>query len=362
VDPIGWLLDSDPAIRWQVLRDLTDASPDAVASERARIPHQGLGAQILAAQQPDGSWRLADSPLWLTTLFTLLLLRSSGIDPAEPAVKSAMARLNAGLRWNDLGGRWELRPPETGGTTFFEGEVEPCINGGALAIGSYFGRPMQSLVHRLVREQLNDGGWNCDAPKSTRSSFHTTICVLEGLLEYERAVGANTQLTAARRRAEGYLLERRLFRRRSTGEIANPEFLELAFPPRYHYDILRALDYFRSADLHDNALHNDVQNEHAQPSHIQHKNVEHKNVEVENALPDSRLNEAVHIIESRRPTDGRWLLERSYDEALAVPFGESTGEPSRWNTLRALRVLRWYRRESAQVGAAPPSTASTISG
>jgi hypothetical protein len=337
VDPIDWLLDSDPAIRWQVLRDLTDASPDAVAAERARIPHQGLGAQILAAQQPDGSWRLADSPLWLTTLFTLLLLRSTGIDPAEPAVKSAMARLDAGLRWNDLGGCWELRPPETGGNTFFEGEVEPCINGGALAIGSYFGRPIESLVHRLLSEQLDDGGWNCDAPKSTRSSFHTTICVLEGLLEYERAVGPTAQLTTARRRAEEYLLERRLFRRRSTGEIANPEFLELAFPPRYHYDILRALDYLRSAALHDNALHN-------------------------NAPPDPRLDEAVRIIASRRQSDGRWLLERSYDEALAVPFGESTGKPSRWNTLRALRVLRWHRQESAQVGAGPPSTASTIAG
>jgi hypothetical protein len=335
VDPIDWLLDSDPAIRWQVLRDLTGASPAAVAAERARVSHEGLGAQILAAQQSDGSWRLADSPLWLTTLFTLLLLRSTGIDPAGPAVKSAMARLDAGLRWNDLGGGWELRPPETGGNTFFEGEVEPCINGGALAIGSYFGRPMESLVHRLLNEQLDDGGWNCDAPKSTRSSFHTTICVLEGLLEYARAVGPTAQLTTARRRAEEYLLERSLFRRRSTGEVANPEFLELAFPPRYHYDILRALDYFRSAALHDNALHNNVK-----PN-----NVHTKNVRSNDALPDSRLDEAVRLIESHRQPDGRWLLERSYDEALAVPFGESTGEPSRWNTLRSLRVLRWCALE-----------------
>jgi hypothetical protein len=315
VDPIDWLLDSDPAIRWQVLRDLTDASPDAIAAERARVAQEGLAAQILVAQESDGSWRRVDSPLWLTTLFTLLLLRSTNVDPDEPAVKSAMARLEAGLRWNDRGGRWELRPPETGGNTFFEGEVEPCINGGALAIGAYFRCPTESLVRRLVAEQLDDGGWNCDAPKSTRSSFHTTICVLEGLSEYEHVAGGVPQVTTARRRGEEYLLQRSLFRRRSTGEIANPEFLEFAFPPRYYYDVLRALDYLRNSRFHDNVR------------------------------PDSRLGEAIGLIENKRQADGRWILDRSYDEALAVPFGESVSKPSRWNTLRALRVLRWYAQE-----------------
>jgi len=320
IDTIDWLLDSDPAIRWQAMRDLTDASPAAIAAERARVPREGLGAEILARQGPDGSWRRADAPVWLSTLFTLLLLRATGVDPAEPAVESAAERLEAGLRWNDNGGCWELRPPETGGNTFFEGEEEPCINGGALALGAYFGRPTESLAHRLVGEQLEDGGWNCEAPKSTRSSFHTTICVLEGLLEYERAVGPTSeigpqiashfasQIAEARRRGEEYLLERGLFRRRSTGEVANPAFLELAFPPRYHYDVLRALDYFRDA-LRDS-----------------------------NDQPDSRLGDAVHFIESRRQADGRWLLDRAYDEALAIPFGESVSGPSRWNTLRALRV------------------------
>ena len=189
--------------------------------------------------------------------------------------------------------------------------MEPCINGGALALGAYFGRPTESLARRLVGEQLEDGGWNCEAPKSTRSSFHTTICVLEGLLEYERAVGSAPEIAAARRRGEEYLLERGLFRRRSTGEVANPAFLEFAFPPRYHYDVLRALDYFRAAGVQ----------------------------------PDARMGDAVHVVESRRQADGRWLLDRAYDEALAFPFGESVGEPSRWNTLRALRVLRWYEQE-----------------
>lgn len=309
MNTVDWLLDSDPAIRWQAMRDLTDASPAAVAAERACVPREGLGAEILARQEADGSWRRADGRVWLPTLFTLLLLRATGVDRAEPAVDSAVARLETGLRWNHQP-FWELRRAELGGNRFFEGEVEPCINGGVLALGAYFGRPTESLARRLVGEQLDDGGWNCEAPTSARSSFHTTICVLEGLIEFERAVGSAPEIAAARRRGEEYLLERSLFRRRSTGEVANPAFLELAFPPRYHYDVLRALDYFRRADVQ----------------------------------PDARMSDAVHFIESRRQADGRWLLDRAYEEALALPSGESAGGPSRWNTLRALRVLRWYER------------------
>ena len=300
MDTINWLLDSDPAISWQAMRDLTDASPAAIAAERARVPREGIGVEILARQGSDGSWHRADAPVWLPTLYTLLLLRATGVDCAEPAVESVLARLEKGFRWDE----------EFGEKPFFEGEVEPCINGGTLALGAYFGRPTESLALRLVGEQLDDGGWNCEAPKSARSSFHTTICVLEGLLEYERAGGSAPEIAAARRRGEEYLLERGLFRRRSTGEVANPAFLELAFPPRYHYDVLRALDYFRNAGV----------------------------------LPDARIGDAVHLLESKRQADGRWLLDRAYDEALAFPFGESVGEPSRWNTLRALRVLRWYER------------------
>jgi hypothetical protein len=307
---MDWLLDSDPAIRWQAMRDLTDAGPAAIAAERARIPQEGVGADILSKQESDGSWRLTDKPVWLPTLFTLLLLRAAGVDRAEPAVESAVARLEASLRWDDKARGWELRSPEFGGKPFFEGEVEPCINGGVFALGAYFGRPNSSLARRLVGEQLEDGGWNCEAPQSTRSSFHTTICVLEGLLEYERAVGSSPEIAAARLRAEEYLLERGLFRRRSTGEVANPAFLELAFPPRYHYDVLRALDYFRAADVQ----------------------------------PDARIRDAVQFIESRRQADGRWLLDQAYDEALPFAWGETVGEPSRWNTLRALRVLRWWER------------------
>jgi hypothetical protein len=308
VNPIDWLLSSDPAISWQAMRDLTDASPEAIAAERARIPHEGIGAAILACQGRDGAWHRPDEPDWLPTLFTFQLLRATGIAPADPAIKSAITRLGAGYRWDQ----------EFGAKTFFEGEVEPCINGGVLALGSYLGRPSDNLARRLVSEQLEDGGWNCNAPKSTRSSFHTTICVLEGLLEYENTVSSPPEITAVRRRGEEYLLERSLFRRRSTGEVANQEFLELVFPPRYHYDILRALDHFRSAG----------------------------------AKPDQRMSEAIDLVKNKRQPDGRWLLDRSYDEALALPLNEKKGEPSRWNTLRALRVLRWYRgiRESNSQG------------
>jgi len=312
MDAIEWLLDSDPAIRWQAMRDLTDAPAAAIAAERGRVSREGLGAEILRRQQPDGTWRREDAPAWLTTLFTMQLLRATGIDPNDDAVKAAMERLAAGVRWNDLEGGWELRAPETGGNTFFEGEEEPCINGGALAAGAYFGRTVESLVQRLLAEQLEDGGWNCEAPKSTRSSFHTTICVLEGLLAFERAVGPAPKVTSARRKGEEYLLNRVLYRRLSNGEIVDSRFLEFAFPPRYHYDVLRALDYFRATG----------------------------------SLRDARMADAVRVIRSKQQPDGRWRLDAKYDESLAVALDEAVHEPSRWNTLRALRVLRWY--ESAR--------------
>ncbi len=319
MDPLDFLLDSDPAIRWQAMHDLADAPPTAIAMERGRVPREGLGAAILALQQQDGAWRRPDAPAWLTTLFTLQLLRTTGADPTDPAVQAALARAETNLRWSDYGGCWDVRAPglsgPSGANPFFEGEEEPCINGGVLAFGAYFGHPNETLARRLLSEQLDDGGWNCNAPrKSQVASFHTTICVLEGLLEYGRAAGSAPdivpQVIAARRRAEEYLLERRLFRRRSTSEVVNPEFLELAFPPRYHYDILRGLDYFRAAG----------------------------------AAPDPRMGEAVEVLESRQQADGRWLLDRAYDEALALPAGETVGEPSRWNTLRALRVLCWWQQ------------------
>jgi hypothetical protein len=297
VNTISWLLESEPSVRWQTLRDLCAAPTADIAAERARVVSTGLGAKLLAHQASNGSWQKAGTPDWLPTLFCLQLLRATGVDPKAPEVQAAIERLQAGFRWDE----------DLGGKPFFEGETEPCINRGALAVGAYFGQPSESLAARLLGEQLPDGGWNCEAPKSQRSSFHSTICVLEGLQEYGRAVGPDPALVAARRRAEQYLLERSLFRRRSNGQVVDASFLQLAFPPRYHYDVLRALDYFRSGGQ----------------------------------TFDPRMAEARALIESKQDADGRWSLERTHDEYLPFPSPETLNQPSRWNTLRALRVLRW---------------------
>jgi hypothetical protein len=310
VEALHWLLESDPAIAWQAMRDLTDAPPAAIAAERARVSREGIGAAILSQQNSDGAWRRDGAPAWLPTLFTMQLLRATGVDRMDPVVERAVMLPERNLRWSDHNNRWDLRSPEFGGNPFFGGEVEPCINGGVLALGGYFGRPNESLARRLLSEQLEDGGWNCEAPKSARSSFHTTICVLEGLLEYERAVGSVPEMAAARRRGEGYLLARGLFRRLSNGEVVDPEFLGFGYPPRYEYDVLRGLDYLRSAGV----------------------------------APDARVAEAVEVVRERRQPDGRWFLDRTHEEAIAVPLGERVDEPSGWNTLRALRVLRWFEQ------------------
>src|SRR5258708_38662621 len=158
MDTIDWLLDSDPAIRWQAMRDLTGAPSKAVAAERARVPHEGVAAEILACQGSDGSWHRTGAPDWLPTLFTMIFLRPPGVDRSHPVIHSAVARLEAGFRWDE----------EFGKKPFFEGEGEPCINGGALALGAYFGRPTMSLARRLVGGQLNDCRWDWQATHSAR--------------------------------------------------------------------------------------------------------------------------------------------------------------------------------------------------
>ena len=237
--PLEWLLDSDPSIRWQVMRDLI-AEPDAtVARERSRAATEGWGARLLDLQGSDSHWGgTAFVPrAWISTMDTLQLLRDLGVDRASDRVRRAIGQLRDRCTW----GR------EFGDAPFFEGEVEPCINGRVLAIGAYFGEARDRLAGRLLQEQLSDGGWNCDAPHSRRSSFHTTLCVLEGLLEYETANGPRPDVTGARLRGQEYLVERRLFRSRSSGQIIRTDrktglpsaWTEISFPTRWHYDILR---------------------------------------------------------------------------------------------------------------------------
>ena len=204
-----WLLDSDPSIRGQVLRDLLGAPVDEVAAERARIAGTGWGARLLELQRADGQWGVGvyDGDDWDSTTDALWILRELGADPADERVARAIALVAEQVRWEE----------RNGGRPYFEGETEACVNGRVLTLGAFFGRPSAGLVARLLGEQLDDGGWNCDAPPSIRSSFHSTICVLEGLLEYERATGRDAALAAARARGEEYLLERGLLRVRSTG-------------------------------------------------------------------------------------------------------------------------------------------------
>jgi hypothetical protein len=307
---LDWLLESDAAIRWQVLRDLTDAPAKTVEAERARVATEGWGAQLLALQGQDGQWaggalfpqgkwdRNEPQP-WTATAYALVDLQDFGVDQRDEKVRRAVATAREQSRW------------EHGGQPFFSGEVEPCINGMVVALGAYFGQDVDGVVARLLGEQLEDGGWNCEAENgSVRSSFHTTIRVLEGLLAHERATGGSAQSIAARRRGEEYLLERKLFRRKSTGEVVNPAWLRFSFPTRWHYDVLRGLEYFRAA---------------GDP-------------------PDPRMDEAIGLLRSKQKPDGMWLLENTHPGAVHFTPEDRDGRASRWNTLRALRVLRWYEQ------------------
>ena len=301
---IQWLLDSDPSIRWQVMRDLTEEPNDAVAAERSRVASEGWGARLLDLQEPDGTW--GDDvarPKWASTLHSMLLLRDLGVDPASERARTAVSLVRRRFTWG----------PEFGDLPFFEGEVEPCINGGTLALGGYFGETRDPLVDQLLGEQLADGGWNCEAERgSVRSSFHTTICVLEGLLAYEKAKGATTTVTAARLRAHEYLLERRMFRSLSSGEVINPNWTRFSFPTTWHYDVLRGLDYLRAAGVD----------------------------------PDERVAEAVGLVIDQQDEDGQWPLHEAHPGPVLLDMEGGAGKPSRWNTLRALRVLDWYSAES----------------
>lgn len=301
--PITWLLDSDPSIRHQVLRDLLHVPTDVVAAERARIALAGWGARLLALQHKDGTWNGVPwmSPGWIATMDTLVELKDLGLDPASPQARTAIALVRENVNWG----------PEWGHSPFFEGEVEACINGRVLAAGAYFGEPSETLVDRFLSEQKEDGGWNCY--ESKRSSFHSTICVLEGLLECENAKGPTPAITAARLRAHEYLLERRLLRSLSSGEIIKPAWTQFSFPPRWHYDVLRALDYFRSAG----------------------------------AKPDERVAEAIDLVKNKQDEQGRWPLENTHPGGVHFEMEAGDGQPSRWNTLRALRVLEWYSGREA---------------
>lgn len=312
---IDWLLDSDPAIRWQVMRDLLDAPESEWSAERAKIETQGWGAKLLSCQDQDGQWaggaylprdldpresQEAGQP-WTATAFSLSQLREFGLDPTSGRAKRTVDLLSVNSHW------------EEGGQPYWEGEVEECINGRIVADGAYFGVDVSAIVDRLVGERLDDGGWNCERINgSVRSSFASTINVLEGLLEYERVTGGTPKSREARKSGEAYLLERKLFRRLSTGEPADERFLCFLHPNRWHYDVLRGLDYFRAAAT------------------------------LTETGPDQRLGEALNHIRSKRLEAGTWLLDGSPAGRVWFEVDDGQGKPSRWVTLQAMRVLRWW--------------------
>jgi hypothetical protein len=312
---IDWLLDSDPSIRWQVMRDLLEAPESEWTAERAKVETEGWGARLLSHEDEDGQWAggaFLPSDLaaaewhergqpWTATTFSLSQLREFGFDPSSDRAKRAVELIGANSRWDH------------GDEPYWEGEVEECINGRVVADGAYFGVDVSSIVDRLVGERLDDGGWNCERINgSLRSSFASTMNVLEGLLEYERATGGTSESEEARQSGEEYLLERNLFRRLSTGEAADERFLNFLHPNRWHYDVLRALDYFRSAAT------------------------------LTEAAPDPRLGEAIDHIRSRRLKDGTWALDWSPKGRVWFDVDDGDDKPSRWVTLRAMRVLRWW--------------------
>lgn len=325
-----WLLDSDPAIRWQVLRDLVGAPEEQVRGERARVTREGWGARLLAVRDPDGLWAQGacfpdtahlhrpgqapppvedptwvsssdDEQPWTATYPTLDLLIEFGADPDDPVIRETTDLIATNCLW------------EEGGQPYFAGEVEPCINGRTLRQAHYFGHTerLAPLVERLLAEQLDDGGWNCEAERgSVRSSFHSTLCVLQGLLAHEHAT-SDPRVRTARLAGEEYLLERHLMRRLSTGQIVDPSWLQLSFPTQWYYDVLQALEYFRQTG----------------------------------GLPDPRLDAALDLVAAKRQPDGRWLLENTHAGAVHFTLEDGDGRPSRWNTLRAMRVLRWAGRD-----------------
>lgn len=306
-----WLLDSDPAIRWQAMRDLAGEPTEIVRGERARVANEGWGAELLALQDSDGHWDGGSyrpgwvdesKPFfdaWTATHFSLQALREFGLDPDSPEARSALSLVRDNVRWN------------ANGALYFEGETEPCINGVALANGAYFGQAVDGIVDILMSGQLADGGWNCWADYGAKvSSFHTTICVLEGLLAWEQAGGTSNEVATARKRGEEYLLERGLMRTRSTGKVIDPRFTLFSFPAYWYYDVLRGLEYFRSTG-----------------------------VEV-----DERCTEAIKLVQSKRDATGRWPLENVHQGPTHLEMEGAESDPSRWNTLRAMRVLEWAGR------------------
>ena len=304
-----WLLDSDPAIRWQVERDITH-EPEAVwQATRARVATEGFGARLLALQDPDGQWAggahfpadfTGDGPQpWTATTWSLNALREWGVDAS--AMGETAERIAASAVW------------EYDGSPFWGGEVDVCINSYTLSNGAWLGLDESELAQWFVEHRMSDGGWNCEWEEgSTKSSFHSTLNAVIGLRDYEERTGGSDELRAARHAGEEYLLERHLIRRLSTGEAVAPWVTHFSYPYRHRYNVLRATDHFRRVAA------------------------------LEGTAPDLRIQDAVELVRAARQPDGRWPQGETFKGRQWFPVDVPEGQPSKWLTLDGTRVLDWW--------------------
>ena len=305
-EAVPFLLDGDPAIRWQTMRDLLDADGADIAAERARVAETGWGRRLLDLQDPEGTWaRAIYSPKWISTTYTLLLLRHLGLAPGNSAALRGCEQI-----WGKSGVEgWMVLPKSTS-------RGDTCVAGMFVALAAYFGyedERIDEVVEWTLGQRLADGGWNCRTLRSgaSHSSYHTSITVLEMIAELQANGSEDPRLIEAADSGREFFLTHRMYKSHRTGEVSHPTFTMLSFPPRWHYDVLRGLDYFQSVD----------------------------------AAWDDRLSDAVGLMESKQRKDGFWPVQHKH--AGRVWFDMETGrKPSRWNTLRALRVLRWAERVS----------------
>ena len=318
---IGWLRDSDPALRWQVERDLAGEPPEVWQATRARVATSGFGARLLALQDPDGQWaggaffpadfdfhgsEAGAGQPWTATTWTLNTLREWGLDPEVLRERRTAELLDEHSRWE-----YENLP-------YWGGEVDCCINAWTVANGVWLGADIAGIVDWFLSHRLADGGWNCEwVEGSSRSSFHSTLNTLKGLLAYEAATGGTEETHAARRLGEEYLLCRGLYRRLSSGEPVAPWVDRFAYPVRWTYTVLNAAEYFREAAL------------------------------LDGTAPDPRMAEAIELIRAARQPDGTWLQARRQPGRVWFEVDVPVGDPSKWLTLFGTRVLAWWDARDA---------------
>jgi hypothetical protein len=299
---IQWLLQGDVAIQYQTYRDLLGVERNDI---QQRIVNQGWGRQFLSSQNTSGHWGLGFyQPKWTSTHYTLLDLKNLGISQDCKAIRHAIDLILKNQKGRDGG----INPSGT-----IENS-DVCINGMALNYFSYFRTAeadLRSIVDFILSEHMEDGGFNCRSNRSgaRHSSLHTTLSILEGILEYKNnnyGYRLKELLNAASESIE-FMLQHRLFKSDKTGKIIRKQFLKLSWPSRWYFDILRALDY------------------------LQHAGVEY----------DQRMQDAIDEIQKKKTKAGLWKLQANHPGKFHF-YMEEVGKPSRWNTLRALRVTKYF--------------------